>query len=107
MKFALEQSTCHNYIIVYTDEFRFLDGYDLALKNDIIRLRDERKSCIFFVPIVTQGNMMYLPQFNQTVENVGHMITLDLMVGQGQGINETMRKILDLTKNCSVCQETC
>ena len=101
----MEQSTCHNYIIVYTDEFRFLDGYDLALKNDIIRLRDERKSCIFFVPIVTQRNMIYLQQFNQTVENVGHMILLDLIVGQG--INETMRKILDLTKICSVCQETC
>ena len=105
MKVALEQSTCHNYIIVYTDEFRFLDGYDLALKNDIIRLRDERKSCIFFVPIVTQRNMIYLQQFNQTVENVGHMISLDLIVGQG--INETMRKVLDLTKICSVCQETC
>ena len=101
----MEQSTCHNYIIVYTDEFRFLDGYDLALKNDIIRLRDERKSCIFFVPIVTQRNMIYLQQFNQTVENVGHMISLDLIVGQG--INETMRKVLDLTKICSACQETC
>ena len=106
LKFSLEQSPCHNYIMVFTDETGN-DVNDATLKNEIINLRDEKKSCIFFVVIDYGFSVPWEAKFGE----VGNIIQIDIQRGDTaptqEQLDEAMEKILDLTKDCSVCQETC
>ena len=117
LKFSLEQSPCHNYIMVFTDEIGN-DVNNATLKNEIITLRDEKKSCIFFV-VIDYGDGFF--QWEETFGDVGNVIQIDIefdyydyYYGGGappapsqEQLDEAMKKILDSTKDCSVCQETC
>jgi len=109
LKFSLEQSPCNNYIMVFTDEIGN-DVNDATLKKEIITLRDEKKSCIFFV-VFDSGRGT---PWEQTFGDVGNVIQIDMgrsskNLRQIQAkVEEAMKKILDGTKDCSVCQEeTC
>ena len=115
LKFSLEQSSCHNYIMVFTDEIGD-DVNNAILKDEIITLRDEKKSCIFFV-VIDYG---YGVQWEEFFGDVGNVIQKDIefdyydyYYGGGSSgpsqeqLDEAMKKILDITKDCSVCQETC
>ena len=95
--------------MVFTDEIGN-DVNDATLKNEIITLRDEKKSCIFFVVFdLGRGT-----PWEQTFGDVGNVIQIDMVrssesLSQIQTkVEEAMKKILDGTKDCSVCQEeTC
>ena len=92
--------------MVFTDE-RGNDVTDVTLKNEIINLRDEKKSCIFFV-VIDYGRGI---PWEATFGEVGNVIQIDIQQGDTaptqEQLDEAMEKILDLTKDCSVCQETC
>jgi len=109
LKFSLEQSPCYNYIIVFTDEIGN-DVNNATLKNEIINVRDKKKSCIFFV--VFEWNRGRIP-WEQTFGDVGNVIQIEMESQPNSSqiqakVDPAMKKILDGTKNCSVCQEeTC
>ena len=69
LKVSLEQSPCYNYIMVFTDE-EGNDSGDTDLKNEIITLRDEKASCIFFV-VIEKG---YNFQWEQKFGDIGTVI---------------------------------
>jgi len=103
--------------MVFTDEIGN-DVNNATLKNEIITLRDEKKSCIFFV-VIDYGDGFF--QWEETFGDVGNVIQIDIefdyydyYYGGGappapsqEQLDEAMKKILDSTKDCSVCQETC
>ena len=107
LKFSLEQSSCHNYIMVFTDEIGN-DADNTALKDEIINTRDEKKSCIFFVVIDYGEGLKWEEKFG----DVGKIIQIDIVKNvdtapSQQQLDEAMAKILALTKDCYVCQEDC
>ena len=96
--------------MVFTDEIGN-DVTDATLKEEIINLRDEKKSCIFFV--VFDYSLIYggsVP-WEETFGDVGNVIKIQPSVygasPSQEQLDEAMEKILDITKDCSVCQETC
>ena len=95
--------------MVFTDEI----GNDInndILKDEIITLRDKKKSCIFFVAI-NNGRYGNVDIWEDTFGDVGSVIRIDIESGSSspsqEQLDEAMEKILDITKDCSVCQETC
>ena len=108
--------------MVFTDEIGN-DVNDATLKNEIINLRDEKKSCIFFVVfnyVFINYDYDYDVPWEETFGDVGNVIQIDMEIdyedyydGTGppgpsqEQLDEAMEKILDFTKDCSVCQETC
>ena len=102
---SLEQSPCYNYIMVFTDE-KGNDVEDTDLKNEIITLRDEKASCIFFVVIETGRNVPW----EETFGDIGTVIQIDKpgvteTASEIQAkVDEAMTKIIDGTKACSVCK---
>ena len=95
--------------MVFTDEIGD-DVNNAILKDEIITLRDEKKSCIFFVAIHT-GRYSSVDIWEDTFGDVGNVIRIDIESGSSgpsqEQLDEAMEKILDITKDCSVCQETC
>ena len=101
--------------MVFTDELGN-DVNNVTLKEEIITLRDQKKSCIFFV-VIDYG---LGDQWEDTFGEVGNVIQIDITsdyydyyysggdFGPSQEqLDEAMKKILDITKDCSVCQEAC
>ena len=93
--------------MVFTDEIGN-DVNNATLKDEIINIRDEKKSCIFFV-VIDYGNGV---QWEDTFGDVGNVIQIDIDINVDTGptqeqLDEAMKTILDITKDCSVCQETC
>ena len=95
--------------MVFTDEIGN-DANNTALKDEIINTRDEKKSCIFFVAIHT-GRYGSVDIWEDTFGDVGNVIRIDIepesISPSQEQLDEAMEKILDITKDCSVCQETC
>ena len=92
--------------MVFTDELGN-DVNDDTLKNEIITLRDEKKSCIFFVCFESKGKNI---PWEKTFGDVGNVIKIKMgSLSQIQAkVDEAMKEILNGTKDCSVCQEeTC
>ena len=94
--------------MVFTDE-KGNDVGDTDLRNEIIALRDEKASCIFFVVIETGDNVPW----EQTFGDIGTVIQIndEFQINQVSEspsqkqakVEEAMKKILDGTKACSVC----
>ena len=82
----------------------------MHFKYEIITLRDQKKSCIFFVAIDT-GRYGSVDIWEDTFGDVGNVIRIDIepesISPSQEQLDEAMEKILDITKDCSVCQETC
>ena len=93
--------------MVFTDEIGN-DVNNATLKDEIINIRDEKKSCIFFV-VIDYGNGV---QWEDAFGDIGNVIQIDININVDTGptqeqLDEAMKAILDITKDCSVCQETC
>ena len=78
LRAALERSPCHNFIVVFTDEVGD-DTYNQSLKKKIIKLKDKKKSEIFFM--VTQRHPKLvkwkLAKMKKVFDGIGHIIDLD------------------------------
>ena len=76
LKFALELSPCHNFIVVFTDEVG--DETDnWRLKKEILNLKAERKSEIFFLVSQFEEYGNKLPEMRRVFEDIGYVIDLN------------------------------
>ena len=95
--------------MVFTDEIGN-DVNNATLKNEIISVRDEKKSCIFFVVFESRGGTI---PWEQTFGDVGSVIRTEMEFNSNSSqiqpkVEAAMKKILEGTKGCSVCKaETC
>ena len=96
--------------MVFTDEIGD-DVNNAILKDEIITLRDQKKSCIFFVAIDYGQYGSGGDIWEDTFGDVGSVIRIDIESGSSgpsqEQLDEAMEKILALTKDCYVCQEDC
>ena len=95
---ALKLSPCHNFIMVFTDEIGN-DTYDSALKAQILALRDQKKSIIFFM-VVAHSN---LALYQYTFGDIGHVMKIDVpdLNPVLQGVTKRMIEADICKKNCS------
>ena len=84
---ALKLSPCHNFIMVFTDEIGN-DTNDPTLKAQILSLRDQKKSIIFFMIV---GDHAY---FESVFGDVGRVFKIDVPSSEFNKVLESVTKIM-------------
>merc|ERR1719450_226061 len=94
---ALNLSPCHNFIMVFTDELGNDTG-DQDLKSQILTLRDQKKSIIFFMIV---GN---LTKFESVFGEVGHVFKIDVSPSD---FNNVLQDVTKIMVDSDICKEAC
>ena len=94
---ALKLSPCHNFIMVFTDEIGN-DTNDLALKAQILALRDQKKSIIFFMVVAYSNLALYQTTFG----DIGHVLKIDV-----PDLNPVLQEVTRIMIESDICKENC
>ena len=94
---ALKLSPCHNFIMVFTDEIGN-DTNDLALKAQILALRDQKRSIIFFMVVAYSNLALYQTTFG----DIGHVLKIDV-----PDLNPVLQEVTRIMIESDICKENC
>jgi len=94
VKFALEKSEWHNFIVVFTDELGD-DTTNQTLVRDIENLKKSTHSEIFFM-VVPKGER--IESFWSVLAGIGHVIDI-------KNRNYSGRQVFDIMEDSLICQE--
>jgi len=97
---ALTLSPCHNFIMLFTDEIGD-DTTDQTLKEQIISLRDQKKSVIFFMIVASSSNF---PTFQTTFGDIGYVFQINVHESQ---LNTVLEQVTEIMVESDLCKENC
>ena len=97
---ALSLSPCHNFIMVFTDEIGD-DTNDPAMKQQIISLRDQKKSVIFFMIVASSSNF---PVFESTFGDIGYVFQINVPEPE---LNSVLERVTEIMVESDLCKMNC